>query len=77
MKINWQIVVKNLMLHLETEKIAAIAGTDERIIEGMYRGVMKEPKFNAGLQLLDLHIDLCPERHTELIIKKSKRKCKK
>lgn len=62
--INWQTVTLNLRRHYgPLTKVAKKVGSDERHLRRLARGEVEQPRFNTGVKLLDLHSDVCPDRH--------------
>ena len=61
--INWQRVVLNLRRHISVSAVARRAGSNERHLNRIARGEVHEPRFSTGLRLLDLHHELCPDKH--------------
>lgn len=61
--IDWQKVVLNLRRHGSLETIARRVGSDGRHLRRLARGEVEQPRFNTGVRLLDLHLDLCGDRH--------------
>jgi hypothetical protein len=62
--ISWQ----RLMLNLRSAGLSAAAvgrrcSMDPQTAGRLARGDIREPRFAAGLALLDLHHALCPEQH--------------
>jgi len=50
-------------------KIARDTGTDAQTLNRLARGDTKDPKFNTGLKLLNMHLDACGiEKHKQLKI---------
>ena len=63
--INWQQVILNMRRHRPVSAIARQCGSNETHLNRIARGEVNEPRFNTGLKLLDVHLDLCPEKHNE------------
>jgi hypothetical protein len=64
MNIDWQKVTLNLRRHYKPlATVAKEVGSDERHLNRLARGEVMQPRFNTGVKLLDLHSDVCPERH--------------
>ena len=66
MNIDWQQVCLNLRRHKPLTQVALEIGCDDQTLNRLARGETKEPKFMTGVQLLDLHLELCPERHDKI-----------
>ena len=65
--INWQQVILNLNnAGLSCERIAKTVSSNQRHIARIARCEVKEPKFNTGVRILDLHYDHCFERHQDV-----------
>lgn len=67
MNIDWQQVCLNLRRHKHLAKVARLVECDEATLNRIARGETKSVKFETGLKLLDLHFDLCPERHKKIL----------
>ena len=67
MKINWQQVATNLRRYKPLHQVAREVGSTETTLNRIARGETKEPKYMAGVKLLDLHYDRFPEKHLEVI----------
>ena len=65
--INWQRVAMNLSRHMSLETAAKRTRLNADHLRRLYRGEVEEPRFNSGVRLLDLHLDVCPERHSEVL----------
>lgn len=64
MNINWQTVTLNLRRHYKPlSQVAKEIGSDWRHLNNLARGDVLQPRFNTGVKLLDLHSDVCPDRH--------------
>lgn len=69
MNIDWQIVTLNLRRHYKPlSQIAKEVGSDWRHLNRLARGEVNQPRFDTGMKLLDLHYDVCRERHREVLI---------
>jgi hypothetical protein len=65
--IDWQQVCLNLRQHHgNLHRVAKLTQLDERHLQRLARGEVKEPRFNSGVRLLDLHYDVMGERHREI-----------
>ena len=56
--INWQMLVLKLRKHKSIRQIAIELEMDGQGLQKLSRGVMKEPKFSAGVKLLDYYYDV-------------------
>jgi hypothetical protein len=64
MNINWQTVTLNLRRHYKPlSQVAKEIGSDWKHLNRLARGEVMQPRFNTGVKLLDLHSDVCPDRH--------------
>lgn len=68
MKIDWQSVCNNLRRDYKNlTKVAKEVGTDWQHLNRIARGETKQPRFDVGMRLLDLHYDHCENRHGEIV----------
>jgi len=63
--IDWQRVTLNLRRVRPLSTVAKQIGSNERHLNRLARGEVDQPRFNTGVALLDLHFDLCRDRHDE------------
>lgn len=64
MIIDWQLVILNLRnAGLTYAAISEKVGIDAQTIGHLARCEVYEPKFSKGLALLNLHYDLCKQKH--------------
>lgn len=62
--IDWQQIILNLNARgYSCARIARVVGSKQSHIARIARGEVAEPKFNTGVKLLDLHFDVCPDKH--------------
>lgn len=61
--IDWQRVCLNLRRYKSLATVAREIGVDSRHLQRIARGEVKEPRFNTGVKLLDLHYEKCADRH--------------
>jgi hypothetical protein len=62
--INWQKVCLNLRRHYKPlSQVAKEVGSDWKHLNNLARGDVQQPRFDTGVKLLDLHSDVCPDRH--------------
>ena len=67
MKIDWQKLLLNLKsAGVSYSTAARRSGLDPATTGKLVRQEIREPKFSAGLALLDLHLQICPDKHKEL-----------
>lgn len=66
--INWQALTNNLRGYKPLSKVAIEVDIDAGTLRRIARGDTPEPKFSQGLILLDLHYDLFPDRHKEVLL---------
>lgn len=65
--IDWQKLVLNLRREgLSCAAVARKIGRNESAVQRIARGDAKTVAFEDGVRLLDLHLDLCPDRHKGL-----------
>lgn len=62
--INWQ----QVLLHLRSRykplsQVAKEVGSDWQHLNRLARGETRQPRFDVGMRLLDLHLDHCAELH--------------
>jgi hypothetical protein len=63
MTIDWQQIILNL-LHVSTpQAIESATGISRQRLKDM-----QEPLFSEGIELLNIHFDLCPDLHTHEFI---------
>jgi hypothetical protein len=66
--VDWQQLFLNLRAaDLPTKVISRKVGLDPATIRRFQRGENLEPKWSQGLRALDLHLQLCAEKHEGLI----------
>ena len=65
MEIKWQQVVLNLRNYKSLESISTLLDMDAQHLRRLARGDVKQPRFESGLRLLDLHYEQFPELHTQ------------
>ena len=67
MKIDWQRLLLNLrQAKLSLSAVSKICHIDPATVGHLSRCETREPKFSQGLALLDLHLQICPDKHKEL-----------
>lgn len=66
--IDWQALTNNLRRYEPLSKVAIEADIDAGTLRRIARGDTPEPKFSQGIRLLDLHYDLFPDRHKEVLL---------
>jgi hypothetical protein len=63
--INWQRVTLNLRKSCGSlSQVHRRTGVDVQHLRRLARGEVKDPRFTAGVRLLDLHLDVCPNEHS-------------
>lgn len=68
MNINWQKTALNIRGHVPLEVATARLGKYKGWLNQIVRGEIIEPKFMDGVNLLNLHLDLCgAEKHKEIV----------
>ena len=66
--IDWQRVALDIQhAGYPLTRAARLVRCDPQHIGRLARGEVNEPRFGTGVRLLDLHLDLCPERHAEVM----------
>jgi len=65
--IDWQNLTLNLRKYKSLTKLAQDIGCDAATLNKIQRGEIAEPRFTVGIHLLDLHWQLSPEKHKQLI----------
>ena len=65
--IDWQRVTLNLRRYKPLSQVAKEVGSDWRHLNRLARGEVNEPRFNTGVRLLDLHYDVAPDKHGEIL----------
>ena len=64
MRIDWQRVVLNLRRRRPLAQIAREVGLPQARLQALARGEVRQVRdWLVCVRLLDLHSDLCPERH--------------
>lgn len=67
---DWQMIILNLRnAGLTYRDISKRIGMDAQTVGHLARQEIYEPKFSKGLALLNLHYDLCPEKHNRIDLK--------
>jgi hypothetical protein len=62
--IDWSRVILSLRSRgLSAAAISRKVNADKKTIARLANGDVAEPKFSAGVALLDLHLDVCRDRH--------------
>jgi hypothetical protein len=66
--IDWTALITNLQRkNIGVTKAASMAQVPAGIVADLARQRLLEPPFSVGVRLLDLHSDIAPERHNELL----------
>lgn len=65
--IDWQQCALNLRRVKPLAQIAREVDIDPATLRRIARGEIAEPKILPGLQLLNLHLEHCPDRHQALL----------
>lgn len=69
LKIDWIRVCLNIRsAGTPLSKAAKLIGSDWQHLNRLARGDVNSPRWDTGIKLLDLHFDLCPEKHNNSII---------
>ena len=62
--IDWSKVVLSLRSHgLSAAAVSRKVNADKKTIARLANGDVAEPKFSAGVALINLHYDVCQDRH--------------
>lgn len=70
--IDWQQLALNLRRYGSLKSFSVKIGRHPGFINQFALGVVKEPKFEDGVKLLDLHFDLVGgEKHKQLLTRKN------
>jgi len=67
--VDWQQVCLNLRRHKPLSQIAKDVGSDWQHLNRLARGDVKQPRFDTGMALLDLHFDLFPGQHDSSLLR--------
>ena len=68
-KIDWQRLALNIRSHIPLVTASRKIGRHQDWLNQVARGEITEPKFMDGLNLLNLHLDLCgAEKHSGILI---------
>ena len=65
--IDWQRVALNLRRYKPLSQVAKEVGSDWQHLNRLARGEVAQPRFETGVRLLDLHYDVAPDRHHEVL----------
>lgn len=68
LKIDWQKVCLNLRKYKPLSQIAKEIGSDWQHLNRLARGEVDQPRFDTGVDLLNLHFDKFPDLHKVEII---------
>ena len=68
--INWSLLVENLRQHYKTLAICMHeTGIAYQTLERLYIGTTRQPRFDMGIRLLNLHLDKCGiDKHKQLLM---------
>lgn len=62
--IDWQMVTLNLRTYYKPlSQVAKEVGSDWRHLNRLARGEVNAPRWDTGIALLDLHYDVCRQKH--------------
>lgn len=65
MKLNWQTIILNIRSNgISCASIARRVGCDPSAIRHLATAEVKEPKFSIGIEILNMHHDLCRDKHS-------------
>lgn len=70
LNINWSLLVENLRKYYKTlARCMHETGISYQTLERLYIGTTKQPRFDTGIYLLNLHLDKCGlEKHKEILL---------
>lgn len=63
-----QIIINLKAAGLSYKRISELCNIDAQHIGHIARYEVQEPKFSVGIKLLNLHYDVCKDRHNKSII---------
>lgn len=67
--INWMVVTNNIRAKYKPlAQVAPEVGSCWRHLGRLARGEVKQPRFDVGIRLLDVHYTHCADRHTAEIL---------
>lgn len=69
--VDWQRVMLNIRRHVPLAQLRGLVGMDDRTIQRIARGEVKEPKFAQGVAILHVHKRLCPAEHEAHVYEKA------
>jgi hypothetical protein len=64
LKVDWQMLALNLRRHGSLRQISTDLGMHKDYLSHIARKEIKEPKFSDGINMLNLHVDLCGREKT-------------
>lgn len=71
LKIDWQKVCLNIRsAGVPLSRAAKLCGSDWQHLNRLARGEVENPRWPTAIALLDLHYDICNEKHTMENLKK-------
>ena len=69
--VDWQRVMLNIRRHVPLAQLKRVVKMDDRTIQRIARGEVKEPKFAQGVAILHIHKRLCEREHMEFVYDKA------
>lgn len=70
--VDWQRVMLNIRsCGIPLAQLKKATKMDDRTIQRIARGEVKEPKFAQGVAILSIHQRLCPEKHRAEVYEKA------
>ena len=61
--VDWRRVMLNIRRHVPLAQLKRVVKMDDRTIQRIARGEVKEPRFSQGVAILHIHKKLCPMEH--------------
>lgn len=67
MNLDWQRIVLNIrQAGMPVSQLAKAIGMDAQTLRHYARGECSNPRWNEAVRLLDVHHDVCPDKHRML-----------
>lgn len=64
--IDWHTVLVNIGSRKSMKKVGQEVNACPVNLRRIRRGEVKEPKFSVGVKLLDMHLDMFPDKHKRI-----------
>ncbi len=68
--IDWSRCALNITERITQREAARRLGLSESYLRSLIENQNREPRFWNGVLLLDLHHEVCPDKHRELLIRR-------